>query len=808
MNNDFRKGLSSEEVQILRKEGKVNKSKKVKGKSHFKIIFESFFTSFNIVLYLLAFTFLMFQIFYPDGIRSIPITKYGFLTTILFNALTSIISQEMSKHTLEKMKLISDPRILVIRDGKEVEINTNEIVLHDSIILKTGKDVPCDAIIEEGELYVNESNLTGESDALIKKKGDIVLSGSFVVGGFAILKAEKVGNDTYISSIERKISSIRKKKSELLLNIHKIINILLIFIIPVVLSVGLKMFYVGTYPSGGKHWVFTLNIVTKCGASLVGMIPIGMILLSSITLSESIIKLSKKKTMVQELYAIENLSRVDTLCLDKTGTLTTQKFKLVKTITLQDLDINSIMSSYLSAFKETNPTSEALICAFGNDPCLKINTFLPFNSKNKYSAVQFENGETYRLGASEFLTKDQGTLELVKRYSLDGFRVLCLTKNSIPAALFLLKDELRVGIKDTLKYFKDLKIDIKIISGDNPITVKEVAKDAGVLNYEAFISMENVKIEEIKDIVSQYTIFGRTSPDQKQEIIKQLQLQGKKVGYVGDGVNDVTPLRQADCSIALQNGADSTKAVSDVVLLDNDFSHLPDVFLEGRRVVTNIQRSIYLFLTKSFFVAIFSFSSVFMPIGMPLEIESIYIYEFISIALCGFLLSIENNKPEPIKGRFVNNVLLKSLYFGSFMTISALLPVILNPFVNYKYSSSLIVIFITLAGLIILSKVCKPYRKYTIFVLLTGIISSITLALAFPDIFFNPRYLKQAQNLGEQFKLIFDDFYNLNLFKSFTNKEWITILVYLILGPIVFYLIDFITKIVLKNKAKDLKKDI
>ena len=586
--DSYKNGLTLKEVEELTKEGKTNFRKKVKGKSHLRIIFESFFTFFNVVLYVLALVFLFFQIFYPNGI------------------MCSIISQEASKHTLEKMKLITSPTCLGIREGKEINIKLEDVVLGETLILKGGNEVPCDLVIKEGELLVNESNLTGESKPIIKKVGDSVLSGSFVINGFAYLIATKVGSDTYIAKLESKISQISKKKSELLTNIHKIIKILIICLIPVVLTVGIKMFYVGESLTGGEHWKFTPEVLTKCAASLVGMIPIGMILLSSITLSTSIVKLYKHQTMVQELYAIENLSRVDTLCLDKTGTLTTQHFLFKNLVKLNDFDEKIILQSYMSAMKDTNETGKAVINKYGNNEILKIKKFTLFSSETKYSEVTFENDETYRLGAPEYVLKEEKNKIKAREYQKEGFRVLGFTSLDKDLGIILLEDELRKGIKDTLNYFSDLNINIKIISGDNALTVKEVAKMAGVLNYEKYISMENVTLEEIKDIVDEYTIFGRTTPDQKQEIIRCLQEKGHKVGYIGDGVNDTTSLRQADCSIAMNNGADSAKAVSDVILLDNDFSHLPLVFKEGRRVVSNIMRSVLLFLTKSFFIGIFS----------------------------------------------------------------------------------------------------------------------------------------------------------------------------------------------------------
>ena len=802
--DSYKNGLTLKEVEELTKEGKTNFRKKVKGKSHLRIIFESFFTFFNVVLYVLALVFLFFQIFYPNGIKYIPITKYGFLFVIFFNAMCSIISQEASKHTLEKMKLITSPTCLGIREGKEINIKLEDVVLGETLILKGGNEVPCDLVIKEGELLVNESNLTGESKPIIKKVGDSVLSGSFVINGFAYLIATKVGSDTYIAKLESKISQISKKKSELLTNIHKIIKILIICLIPVVLTVGIKMFYVGESLTGGEHWKFTPEVLTKCAASLVGMIPIGMILLSSITLSTSIVKLYKHQTMVQELYAIENLSRVDTLCLDKTGTLTTQHFLFKNLVKLNDFDEKIILQSYMSAMKDTNETGKAVINKYGNNEILKVKKFTLFSSETKYSEVTFENDETYRLGAPEYVLKEEKNIIKAREYQKEGFRVLGFTSLDKDLGIILLEDELRKGIKDTLNYFSDLNINIKIISGDNALTVKEVAKMAGVLNYEKYISMENVTLDEIKDIVDEYTIFGRTTPDQKQEIIRCLQEKDHKVGYIGDGVNDTTSLRQADCSIAMNNGADSAKAVSDVILLDNDFSHLPLVFKEGRRVVSNIMRSVLLFLTKSFFIGIFSFLSVFMSTGLPIEIESIYIYEFISIALCGFLLSIQQTSPEPIKGNFVTNVISKSVVFGALLTLSGLIPVIVNAFVpgGIEHWTSLIVVNVTISGLCVLLYICYPFKKYTVMVSCVGIILSILASLALPDVFFNPGYLKQANNLGEQFKLIFDDLFNLTLFKNFQYYERIMVAIYLVIAPLLLIALMKLRSLIIKNKER------
>lgn len=804
---DLKYGLSDEEVKLRKAENLTNISQKVKGTSHLKIIFSSFFTFFNVILYILAFVFLMFQIFYPDGLKYIPITKYGFLFVILCNALTSIISQEVSKRTVEKMKLISDPKATVLRNGKYVTINIDDIVLHDLVVFKTGNEVPCDLIVKQGEVFVNESMLTGESKPLKKVVGDTLLSGSFIVAGNAVALANKVGKDTFIAGLESKVSLIKKKKSMLMINIYKIIKYLLIFLVPAVLIVGLKIYYVGV---NGKHWVFTLDVITKSASTLVGMIPIGMILLSSITLSEAIIKLYKQKTMVQELYAIENLSRVTLLCLDKTGTLTTQKFIVEKVISFNDEDINNIMQDYLGAFDDDNATQVALKEYFGTIKNGNYKNVVPFDSEKKCSEVTFNDGNVYSLGAPDFIITEKKIIEKVNEYSKEGYRVLALTKNKVGIALFLLKDELRTGIKETLEYFSKLGVKIKIISGDNVSTIKEISKSAGVKNYESAISMENVELDDIKNIASQYTVFARTSPDQKQEIIKQLEEQGEVVGYIGDGVNDTLSLRQADCSIALKSGADSTKAVSDVVLLDDDFSHLPYVLNEGRRVVVNIKRSLLLFLTKSIFIGLFSISSVFFSKGMPLEIESIYVYEFISVALCGFLLSIENNDVKADDGNFVSSVLIKAILFGVFMFISALIPILLNLIYKIDSLPEIITINITISGLIILFTICRPFNKYTVAVFIIGFILSLVALLAFPSIFLDPLYLKQANNLLEQITLLKEAFFNFDVFYKLTYKEYLIPIVYLIVGYPLYLLLDklinkILPSIINKYKLNDKK---
>ena len=771
---DEKVGLTSAQLEIRRNEKAYNRSKKYKGRSHLAIFVSSFFNLFNVILYITAAIMMICQLTIEDAINELPITKYGFLAVILYNAIASIISQEFSKYTISKMKLISDSSYEVLRNGKYETIKSNDILLSDIIKLKSGDQIPCDLVNLGDELAVNESMLTGESDNIIKKKGDIILSGSYVVFGNALARVEKVGNDTYVSSLENKIHSIAKKKSELTININKIIHILLLFLFPTIVAVFLKTWYVGTTvydPINGTNWVFTLNILSKCVTTVVGMIPIGMILLTTITLAESIIKLSRKNTMVQDLYAIENLSRIDTLCLDKTGTLTTQNYYVYKVKKFKDLDLGNIITNIILANNDSNATSKALNNYFKNEKLFEIEANEPFSSKTKRSFIRLKNGEEYYLGAPEYLIKDKKHLEEINSYSKEGYRVLAITSSRDDLGYVVLKDELRKGIKDTLNYFLNLNVDIKIISGDNPLTVKSVSKEAGVKNYESYISMENVPLEDIKDICDKYTIFGRTSPDQKQEIIKQLELKGKVVGYVGDGVNDTQSLRQSDCSIALNSGAESTKAVSDVILLDDDFTNLPYVLEEGRRVVCNVKRSLSLFLAKSFFIFLISWMSLFFKTGLVIEVEALYIYEFVTIAFCGLLLSLENGKAEPVKTNFVSDVILRSFIFGLFMMVAASIPSLFNNFISLPNVESLVALNITLAGLVILFEICKPMKRYTLIVFIIGLVLNAGALISAPDLFLNMDYLKQSHSFGDQIRAIFNNFFNWDLYFSFNLTE-------------------------------------
>ncbi len=806
--NKYR-GLTSEEVEERIKAGKGNKTKKTSCNSYLKIIFTSFFTFSNVILYCLAILFLIIQLSFEDGIQYLPITKYGFLLIIFFNALISIISQIRSKKTIEKMELINQNKVSVIRNNELIKINSDEIVIDDLIFLKNNALIPVDLKIVEGEGYLNESVLTGESSLVFKKESDLLLSGSNLVDGEIIAKAVKVGDQTYIKKLENTVKKIKKGKSQLNKDLNKIVLYMVFVMIPCFIATFIKTRYIG---QDSINWAFSLEVISKSSTIIVGMIPIGMVLLSSITLANSIIKLAKDKVMVKELYSIESLARIDTLALDKTGTITSNKLKLLNTIIYKKIDdFNLILSLYLSSFSD-NLTSSALkevydLNKFSKEEIDKYHLDFKdktiFTSKNKYSSLKINN-DIYFLGSPDVLINDENVLLKIDEEAKKGRRILAFIRNDEVIAIFIIENELRKNIKETINYFSSLNIDIKVISGDNLLTVKEISRKAGIKNYDKAISLENVKIEDIKYIALNYNVFARATPEQKEEIIKFLEENGHKVGYIGDGVNDITSLRRATCSIALNSGVQSSKLISDFTLLNDDFSSLSKVIEEGRRTINNIKRSSSLFITKALLIALISIFSLFSPTGLFIEIESIYVFEFITVALCGFLLSIENNKIEKFNGRIIKEVIIKGLESALFVSLTAAYLIIINFFYPLNNIDVLLSLSISLSGFIVLYSISYPSTKYSRGILIFDIILTIVLLIAFPDVFLNPGYLKQADTFIEQIGLIIDDFFNFELFIGLSYIDYLIFLPYMAIASIIFIFISrTINKRLKFTKTKD-----
>lgn len=800
------KGLTNNEVLNLKKEGNVNKSKKVVYKSHLRIIYDSFFSFFNIILYVVAFIFLMLQNFHPDGINQIPLTKYGFLIIILANGLISLISEERSKRLIEKMEIVNDEIVKVIREGKIVEIHSKEIVQGDYLLLKVNETLNVDGIILKGSGSFNESIVTGESKNVFHKEKEEVISGSILSSlanndEYLVIEVIKVGDETYIKKLENSVKKIKKGRSKLNKDIYRIILYMIFIMIPSFIIVLVKELFVHNFDFNFKVFIASSTII-------VGMIPTGLVLLSSVTLANSIYKLLKEKVLTKELYAIERLARIDTLALDKTGTITSLYLVYEGMEIFDDSvnkeEINELMSFYLSKMSD-NITSLALKKEFNltNFEKYKYKDFKiinEFDSSIKYSSLKINN-DIYKLGAFDILIKDERILENAKNKAKEGKRVLALSKNDEVLCCFYIKNELRKNIKEIIFYFNEMNINIKVISGDNLDTVRSVAKEAGIKGYLKAISLENIPLKDIKDIALNYDIFARATPEQKEEIIKTLEENHHSVGYIGDGVNDITSLRRASCSIALASGVKSSKLISDFTLLDDDFSHLVNVIKEGRRVVSNIKRTCTLFISKDVFMGIIALYSIFSSSGLVIEIESIYVFEFIIVALCGFLLSIENSRVDRIDPSIIKEALIKGFENGFLLSLGTAYLLIINAFYKLDNLDILISLTISLTGPFILFNTINKFNKYTTIVFVIGIFLTITVLFAFPDVFLDVGYLSSGSSLKDQINLLFKDFYNFDLFKKIGIYEYIIVLVFIIVIPSLYVMISkLINKKIIKQK--------
>lgn len=783
-------GLNKEEVEQRKKDGKVNKIKRNEVKSYLKIIFNAFFNFYNLILYAVAILFIIYSVVKKD---SIPISKYGFLIVVILNGIISLYTNIKAKRQLTKLNLINKSKFKVIRDGKEIEVDDTELVIDDIIKISTGDVIPCDIEILEGNLNVDESILTGESDLIAKKVGDTILGGSSAINGYIIGRIIKVGKDTYLNGIKSNLLKIKKKKTPLEKNLHTLILFMICLMIPACIAIFVKMLSVNS-------WSLTKDVVTKTATIIVGMIPIGMILLSSITLTNSVIKLLKQNVLTQNLYSIENLAKIDTLALDKTGTITTSNLKVDEVIVLDNSFSEETLLTYLSAFKETNKTSLTVISYLKEKnieikKSREISEILEFSSKNKYSSLKI-NKDKYYFGAIEFLSKNKETLSKAVSYQKEGKRVLLFKENDKDLAIIVLSDEISKGIEESISNFKKLGINIKVISGDNLETVKVIASKVGIDTSRA-ISLEGKSIEEVTNIATKYDIFARSTPEQKEAIIKELEKNNNKVCYIGDGINDLLSLKNATCSISFQNASSASKNVSDFILLDNDFNSLDKIVYEGRRVINNIERSSLLFLTKNMFFFLASITSIFFKQGMLIDIESIYIFEWIIIAFGGFLLSIENNIPKKEEENFIKRTLLKSFMSSLYLFLPVFIVSIINNFNQDLIGNSFGVstLFITLGGLIIYLNIIIPGSKYSKICLLVVTILCGGLLVLLPSLFLESNYLASATTIKGQLDLLINGLFKFDIFRKFNTNSYIYLIVVFIISSTIYLLINFYIKL-------------
>ena len=757
-------GLSKEQVEKRKQEDLWNKDTSVPTKSIKRILYDNFFTLFNFLN-----LFLAIAIFITGSYKNML-----FLFIVIFNTAISTIQEIHSKRIVDKLAVMATSKAKVIREGKKEEISIHEIVLDDIIEFHTGNQIPTDSILLEGEVLVNESFITGEPDTIEKKAGDMLMSGSYIVSGKCIAKVEHIGEDNFTSQISSGAKYVKKINSEIMSSLQKIIKILTFIIIPI----GIALFY-SQFHVQGATWQ---TAVVKTVAAVIGMIPEGLVLLTSTVLAVSVIRLSHSKVLVQELYCIETLARVDTLCLDKTGTLTEGNMEVRKYIPLNKdkKEMANILANIAKASEDENSTIEAIRNSFtqiGQE--FQTIKKVAFSSKEKWSGIQFKEQETYIIGAPEIVLKENYKKyeKEIQEYAKD-YRVLVLAhshegleKQKLPQKLelvgyILILDKIRKEAKQTLEYFEKQGVDIKIISGDNPVTVSKIAKQVGVKNFEKYIDMSTVQEEKIEEIANQYTIFGRVSPMQKKQLVVAMQKQGKTVAMTGDGVNDVLALKTADCSIAMANGSDAAKNVSQLILLDSNFASMPKVVAEGRRTINNIQRSASLFLVKTIYSTILAIMFLIMGDSYPFIPIQLSLISVVTIGIPSFILALEPNK-EKIQGHFMQNVIAKAIPTGLTVAINIFAINSLHEWgiIPTDYYSSLCVISTGICGIILLFTLAKTRKSeesklpFSIFRLSLVIILTIIfiLGLTILDGLFNIAPLEPMLKIIIRLLVIFYD---------------------------------------------------
>lgn len=726
-NPDIKFGLKPKEVEERNRSGFVNTSSIPKTKSIKQIILIHTFTLFNILNLCLALC-----IFLVKSYRNLL-----FLGVVFCNTIISIYQEIKAKKIVDKLSLVSEKKVTVIRNGKKESISFEDIVLDDIVEYKLGNQIVADAKIMDGICEVNESFITGEANSIIKKKGDFVLSGSFLVSGSIITKTEKVGKENYISIISDSAKYIKKCNSEIMLTIKKVIKILSIVIIPIGIALFIKQSSINDLTSS----------VVNTVAALIGMIPEGLVLLTSSVFCVSIIRLSKYNVLVQELYSIENLARIDTLCLDKTGTITEGDMQLYDIIPFNNFkkeDIESILKDLSFNITDENPTITAIKNEYMQTKNYnKADKIYHFSSEKKFSGIKMNN-TSYLIGAFDYLldnekeialkyTSDNRVLALVKKDDFDGIDL----KNNIPIGLILIRDKIRKNVIKTIGYFKDQNVDIKIISGDNPITVSNISKLVGINGYDKYVDAGTlITDKDIEEAALKYTIFGRVKPEQKKQIICALKKNGHVVGYTGDGVNDVMALKESDCSITFQNGSEAARNVSQLILLDSDFNLLPKVVAEGRRTINNIQRSASLFLVKTTYSSLLALIFLFINKAYPFIPIQLTLTSVVTVGIPSFILALEPNN-EKVKGHFFPNVISKSVPAAVTIVLNIIITIIVSKFLKFSenQSSTICVLLTGLTGFILLYRISKPFNLIRTTLLLTMITIFCFGILGFRNVF-------------------------------------------------------------------------
>ena len=717
-------GLTQEEVEERKRQGLYNGAYQVKTKTIGQILVSNIFTLFNFVN-----LFLAICVFLVGSYKNMM-----FLGVVFWNIGIGIFQQIRSKKVIDRLSLISNPKTDVLRDGKRITIQHTEICQDDILLLEAGNQICADSVILVGTVMVNESMLTGESNPIQKTVGDSILSGSYIISGSVEARVIHVGKENYINTIIGNAKYMKKPNSEIMDSTKFIIKVISICMFPIAFILFAKY-----------NWSMHLSIkntVVNTVSALVGMIPNGLMLLTTCVLAVGVIRLAKKDTLVQELYCIETLARVDVLCLDKTGTITEGTMELedyhpVEEYTREEL--RDAISSFASAIADKNPTIMAIKEKFVQKSDLQVEGTIPFNSIQKWSLVKFKNGPAYVLGAPENVLKNRISeyQDCVQPLLKAGNRVLVFAKSDVkkiiddqlpediqPMGFIVINEKIRTSAKDTLEYFKKQDVNVKIISGDNPQTVSAIAKRAGVEQAENYIDARTIKeTDDLNEIVEKYTVFGRVTPTQKLSFVKALKENGHTVAMTGDGVNDVLALKEADCSIAMQSGSDAARNVSQLVLLKSDFSAMPAIVEEGRRSINNLERSATLYLEKTIYATLLALIFIFLPFEYPFEAVHLTLIGSLSIGIPSFILALEPNK-ERVTGHFLTKVFQIAIPSGLLVVGNVLLTMGFNYFfhIGSQYNETMATYSTFITAMIVLYHICKPFNllKKMMLVILIG----------------------------------------------------------------------------------------
>ena len=737
------KGLSAEQVETRFSQLLFNDVNKKYSKSYASIFVGNICTFFNLLCLIVAVAL---------AYAGAPLSQFLFVAIFAANLIIGIVQELLAKRQIDKLSVLISATAKVMRGGIRTEIPVRDIVLDDIILLEAGQQIPADCVLLDGIVEVNESLLTGESVPVKKAVGETLYAGSYVASGACRVRADKVGKATYLNSLTSKAKKYKKPKSEIMNSIRLFIRVIGIMI-PFIAA---AMFWVNWKATGSD---MSLTIQFTC-AVVIGMIPSGLLLLTSFAMAIGVMRLAKKQTLVQDLYSLEMLARVNVLCLDKTGTITDGRMTVNDCMILNnyvDYSLDEVMGSMLSALEDNNQTSIALYNRFGHSNALQATATIPFSSKRKLSAVTFGDAGTFAMGAPEFVLRPMPTKidKIVKQYAAAGLRVLLLaySPNPIsggrlpslfrPAAIITLADNIRSDAIETIKWFRENDVDIKIISGDNPVTVSEVARRVGVKNAGQYISLDGLTDIEVENVASQYTVFGRVTPEQKAILVRTIKKQGSTVAMTGDGVNDILALKEADCAISVASGSEAARNVSHLVLMDNNFLNLPNVVYEGRRVINNIKSSASLYIMKTLFTVLLAVFCFALGSQYFFTTNNMLLFETLVTALPSMVLALQPNG-DRVKGKFIPFVLSRSIpgavtLFLCVLAVYAGIAFLPDQFGELRVQigentliNPLFVLAVTFGGLVMLFRILQPFNGLRFITYAVSVLISILVLAVRP----------------------------------------------------------------------------